>query len=209
MKKLTQWLLTASLCFGFLGLFEMSSVYAQADSGQCTYGLDQKSVVIGYTAYKTTQKVGVKGSFKKSDVHGKLTASSFSGLLQGLQVTVDLSSSDTANPVRDKTLADFFFSKLKPAVSGKIKNVSEQDKTFVLDLDLNGKHHDVPMTYAVAGESSFSATGTLNLTDFDGDSALTSLHIKCSDLHKGPDKVSKTWPDVTLNLKGVIAKSCK
>ncbi len=180
-----------------------------AQPEQCTYSLDPNSVSVGFTAYKTTQKVGVNGTFKKTHVHGKLSAPELAALLQGIHVMVDFTSVDTNNPVRNQTVIDYFFSKLKPSVSGRIKSFSEKDKTFVLDLNFNGHHNDVPMTYASDANQNFQATGSINLSDFGGDDALASIHQKCYELHKGPDGVSKTWPDVTLNLKGAIAKSCQ
>jgi polyisoprenoid-binding protein YceI len=186
-----------------------SSAQDEQTQEKCTFNLDPNSVIIGFTAYKTTKKVGVSGTFKKTKIRGKTSAASVEKLVKGISVAVDYSSLDTGNPVRDKTVGEYFFSKLKPSVSGKIKSISEADKTLVLDLNFNGMHKDVAMTYAATDDQNFQATGSIELPDFGAEGALASIHEKCKELHKGPDGVSKTWPDVTLNLKGSITKVCQ
>jgi polyisoprenoid-binding protein YceI len=196
---------TLSLIFALLPFLVATTANAQT----CTFQLDKDSVVVQWTAYKTTQKTGVKGSFKKINVDGKTEGKSVGDLLKGITVSVDKLSVDTGNPARDKTLADFFFAKLGDKISGKIKKFSEPERTFELALDFNGHTKNVPMRYEAVGDNSFTATGDMDILKFDGASALKSLNTKCLDLHKGPDGVSKTWSDVTLNIKGNIKKSCK
>ena len=175
----------------------------------CTYTLNPDSVKVAWTAFKTMQKVGVGGNFTKLAVKGPLKAASFDALVKGLKVDVDQTSVDTGNPGRDQTLASFFFGKLKGSISGDVKKVSEADKTLVLDLSVNGHHHDVPMTITSEGKT-FTAKGSMNILDFQSEPALKSLNEKCVDLHKGPDGVSKTWPDVELTLSGEIdSADCK
>jgi hypothetical protein len=151
----------------------------------------------------------VNGSFKKIDLHGKKDAKSVSALIEGLHVLVDTESLDTGNPARDKTIGEFFFSKLKSSISGQVTKFSEKDHSFVLSLELNGKRRAVPMTYLVTEDKNFVATGGISVLDFSAGEALKSLHEKCYEVHKGKDGVSKTWPDVTIHLKGTINPVCK
>jgi polyisoprenoid-binding protein YceI len=192
----------ASLTFG-------GTRAAHADAQKCTYSLDKSSVTVGWTAYKTSQKTAVNGSFKKVAIKGKTEGKNLAKLLEGLSVSVDQLSVDTGNPTRDKTLADFFFSKLHSSASGKIRKLSEKHATFELALDLNGKKKDVPMHYEIKEDKLFEASGNIDVLDFDGKDALDSLHAQCVDLHKGADGVSKTWSEVAVHLKGTITKSCQ
>lgn len=185
------------------------SASAQADSRKCTYTLDPSSVAVGWTGYKTSQKTGVNGSFKKIEVKGKTESSSLEKLADGLHVSADKLLVDTGNPARDKTLSDFFFSKLTSSISGKIKKFSEKNKTFILVLDFNGKKKDVPMHFEVKEDKLFEASGNMDLMDFGAQGPLDSLHEQCKDLHKGADGVSKTWSEVALHLKGTVAKACQ
>ncbi len=180
-----------------------------ASAANCTYELQKNSVVVGWTAFKTTQKTGVNGSFKTVVVAGKTEAKSLSDLIKGLTVSVDKASVDTGNPARDKTLSDFFFSKLGNNISGKVKDLSEKDHSFHLALDFNGQKKDIAMKYDSKMEENFAATGSLDITQFGGTEALSSLNAKCLDLHKGADGISKTWPEVVLNLTATIKKICQ
>ncbi|MDR3605822.1 MAG: YceI family protein [Oligoflexia bacterium] len=190
------------------GLMMVASVaYAQEQS--CTYALDKNTVTVGWTGFKTTQKTGVNGTFKKVEVKGKLEAKTFADLMKGLKVSVDKMAIDSGNPVRDTSLTEAFFGKLKNSISGKIKSVSEDDRSLILALDFNGKTKDVPMHYEVKEDKLFSATGNIDVLDFGAKSALSSLNERCHDLHKGADGVSKTWSEAAINLKGTITKSCK
>jgi len=82
-----------------------------------------------------------------------------------------------------------------------------QEKAFA-DAERQ-KLNDEKLKYDVKNDQDFSATGTIDLMDFDGKEALSSLNKKCFDLHKGADGVSKTWSEVAINLKGSIKRSCK
>jgi polyisoprenoid-binding protein YceI len=186
-----------------------ASAAARADSQKCTYTLDPSSVAVGWTAYKTSQKTGVNGSFKKVEVTGKTEGDSLGKLADGLQVSADKLSVDTGNPARDKTLSDYFFAKLTPSISGKIRKFSEKSKTFVLVLDFNGKKKDIQMHFETKEDKFFEASGTMDVLAFGAKDALDSLHEQCKDLHKGADGVSKTWSEVALHLKAAFAKSCQ
>lgn len=175
---------------------------------KCEFALSPESVKVAWTAFKTTQKVAVGGKFTKVTVAGPLKGESFDSLVKGLKVDVDAKSVDTGNPGRDQTLAQFFFGKLAGEIHGEVRKVSQTDKTLVLDLTVNGHHHDVPMTITSEGKT-FTAKGAMNILDFQGEPALKSLNEKCVDLHKGADGISKTWPDVDLTLSGDIDSDCK
>jgi polyisoprenoid-binding protein YceI len=166
-------------------------------------------VNVAWTAYKTTAKAAVNGEFKKVSVRGKTTASSLQALAKQVDVVINRASADTGNAGRDKTLGEFFFSKLKPsAIHGKFSSLDEKAHTAVLTLSFNGKTQAVPMKYewtAPAGE--FTATGEMDILKFGGDSALASLAKQCEKLHTGKDGVAKTWSEVSLKLKGKVTSS--
>ncbi len=164
---------------------------------------------MNWTAFKTTAKVGVKGTFKSVKIEGASKAKPFAKLIEGINVTIDQSTVDTNNPARDKTLSDFFFSQIKAGITGKIKKVSETKKTWTLVLSLNGKSKEIPMDYTLENNSLLTAKGQLSILDFDGANALQSINQKCYDLHKGPDGVSKTWPDVALEIQATLTPTCK
>jgi YceI-like domain len=198
-------ILNRSLVLALVAFVLSQSALAES----CTYELTKDSLGVGWTAFKTSQKVAVNGTFKAVTTTGKTKGKTLAKLVSGLSVSVDPTSSDTTVPARDQTLKDFFFSKLTGAISGKIKSVNETDHTAVLALNFNGKSKDVPLKYEVANDSDFKAMGSIDLLDLSANDAYNSIHGKCADLHKGPDGVSKTWTDVNINLKATITKVCR
>lgn len=193
----------------FLAALAFALAKAQAADKTCKVELLKDSVTVEWTSYKTTEKTPVKGSFKNVSVVGKLEAKDLTALANGLRVEVDRRSVQTGNPGRDATLVSAFFSKLAPApIEGKISKFSTASKTFMLNLDFNGKKKEVPMTYEMNGDA-IKATGQIDILDFSGSEALASLNKACLDLHKGKDGVSKTWSEVALQLSGKIKNDCK
>ncbi len=139
-----------------------------------------------WTAFKTPLKLGVKGTFDKiSFTKGK-------DCLKGANVTIDKQSVDTKNPGRDKTLDQFFFSKLKGNIEAKLLNVNE--KTLDVAITLNGITKIVPFFYTNK-DGVITAKGVIDIFDFQGDKALRSIAKACFDKHQG-----KTWNDVSLQF---------
>ena len=164
---------------------------------------------VTWKAYKTLAKLGVSGQF--TDVKyqpNKKSAKNFKELFIGSKISIDISKIDTKHKDRDKTLVSMFFNKLKGnKIEGVIKNM-EADKskngkrpytgTLDISLSMNEKTLLIPMRYKYK-KGDFQATGTIDLFDFDGKSALASINKSCFDLHKG-----KTWSDVTISFRTTI-----
>lgn len=181
---------------------------AKSFAAPCTYDLDKKSVTIGWTAFKTSEKLPVKGTFKNVTISGKTSANQLAKLVEGFKVSVDPQSLDTANPARNDTIIKFFFNKMAQGeVSGHISRFSAEQKSFTLALAFNGQNREIAMTFTQTGED-ISAQGSMNLLDFGASEALASLNKQCFDLHKGKDGVSKTWSDVALNFQAKVKTTC-
>jgi polyisoprenoid-binding protein YceI len=191
-------------------LFFITSISAQElapckDSAN-KYMLDSESIKIGWTAFKTTEKLAVNGEFTVFKHQEPSTSCSIATLLKNLEFSIDSNSVSTQNPERDQTLKDYFFSKLLGSITGKVKNVSEKDRKFTLNLNLNQKSKDIEFVYKVEADNLYTATAVIDLLDFAGQAALESINKQCYDLHKGADGISKTWSEVVVNLSGKINK---
>src|SRR5205085_111718 len=122
-----------------------SPVFAAPD---CLYQASDQSLQIQWTAFKTSDKVPVPGSFGKVTLTGKLQAKTLPKLLEQLRVEIPISGADsikTNNPARDQTLYDHFFKYIRGPVKAGIKKA--KDGTFDLQLTLNGKTKSVPFKY--------------------------------------------------------------
>jgi len=167
---------------------------------------------VTWKAYKTFAKLGVGGEF--TDVKytaNKKSGKNFKELFVGSKVSIDISKVDTKNKGRDKTLVDMFFAKLKGGkIEGVIKDINADKSkdgkrpytgTLDVSLTMNEKTLLIPMRYRYK-KGDFQAIGTIDIFDFNGQSALSSINKSCFDLHKG-----KTWSDVNIAFRTTIKAS--
>ena len=209
MKKIT--LLITTLC-SFLSLSSASLAAPE----KCKFEVDSSTVKVEWTAFKTTEKVGVNGSFGEVILSGKQSKTgTFKAFLEQMGAEINLSGVaqvKTGNPARDKTLFESFFSlfKKKPVLKGTLKGVKGTDSEGDLNLNLtmNQKTKAVPMKYTRDDKGNFMAKGAIELNDFALQNAFASLHKACEDLHKGKDGVSKTWSEVEIKISAMISQKC-
>lgn len=159
---------------------------------------------ITWKAYKTLGKIGVGGQFTdiKYTPNQKI-GKNFRELFVGSIVSINMNKINTGDSSRDKTLIDSFFSKMGKTIEGKIvgieaeKRVGKEPRRGVIDVDIsmNKKTLTIPMAYQY-NKGDFIATGTIDLFDFAGSNALSTLNKNCFDLHQG-----KTWNDVDIEFR--------
>jgi len=189
----------------------MANAIEMKTAGNCTYEVNPDSVKVNWTAFKTTDRVGVTGSFKQMELDGPTRAESFEELLKGITVTLNSRAVNLNDTLKEQNLISYFFEKLVDEnFTGQITAVNENDQTFILSLSLNGQVQEIPMTYSYDPSSGkIEAKGRIDLLNHQAENALRSLNEKCFDLHKGPDGVSKTWPDVDLLLQAEVKSDCQ
>ncbi len=189
------------IVLSILMLVGLSSVLSAVQKTGCVLA-QQGKVTAAWMAYKTASKIGVSGTFDKVDYtpiakEGK----NFREILVGSSVSIDTSSVNSKNKGRDVKLVKFFFEQMSSnKITAKITDIKADKKIkgkprtgiVTLNITMNGVTNTVPMKYSFA-DSVFSAKGTIDIFDFSGSKALSSINKACFDLHKG-----KTWNDVTI-----------
>jgi polyisoprenoid-binding protein YceI len=174
----------------------------------CTYKYSADSTVIGWTAFKFTEKKGVSGVFDQSEVLIANTSEDMLQTLAGASFTIPVSSINSQNPVRDTKLKNSFFGVMESTeiISGIVKSIS--DSEALVEITMNGVSKDYTGTVTTDGlKVSFSTT--INMTDFEAQYAVDSLNIVCSDVHTGADGISKLWSEVDINVETILVKTCK
>jgi len=193
----------------------------QAQAKVCSYSSKEGSEKMEWTAFKTTKKAPVKGTFKDVKLvklkKDKNLPSSLEQWFKSVSFAINVKSVDTQNPQRDKTLTDQFFSLLKTSmeympgdifITGKLKSLNSKKSELVMALSLNGVTKEVPFKYNYMAPN-LEITGTIDLFDFGLQKAHASLHKACFELHKGDDGVSKTWTQVDLKGQVELVETCK
>jgi hypothetical protein len=158
------------------------------------------SLEIRWTAYKTTKKIPVNGTFKNTEWKNILTAGSPEKCLEKLYFKTVTPSVFTANPERDRTIYEYLFGKMLEGnvIEGRMKKIIPGRNYMQIFIRMNGIEKQIDFHYRKTGHT-LTAEAVIDLTkDFQAGEALYFLHTACEDKHTGPDGISKTWPDVKL-----------
>ncbi len=174
---------------------------AATQAASC-YTYDKKGLDIKWTAFKTPKKVGVTGKLPDYTLSGKTQGSSVADLLKGQKIDISVAKVDSGNEGRDVKIVKFFFSDLAggQTIKAEVKDVTKD--VITMELMLNGKKQNIPLTYKMDGMK-LTATGHMDILDFAMNKQLSAINKACYALHEG-----KTWSDVTLTLATTL-KSCK
>ncbi len=167
-----------------------------ADQG-CSFS-KQNIVTVGWKAYKTPSKLGVSGVFDDVNYEGVKKGKSLKELLEGSSVIIKTHSVNSKNEGRDLKLVNSFFKIMSDdVITAKVTDItSKGDKNIVnVAVSMNGITKRVPMNYTY-NKGIFTASGVIDLFDFQASQALKSINKACFDLHRG-----KTWNDVTISFK--------
>lgn len=161
---------------------------------------------VTWTGYKTPKKNGVNGGFLAIVYKGKEKAESVPALLLKSQVMIEANNVDSKNSFRDAKLVQFFFNMMQGAVlMADVVSIKGDDKsgTLVVNIGMNNKAIDVPMSYTV-NNGRLQAKGKLDLLDFNAQEPLKMLTLNCYALHEG-----KTWSDVDVRFSFDVTKNCE
>lgn len=155
-----------------------------------------KSSTVKWTGFKTTERVGVSGSFEAVQVSNTKEGNTPEEVLNGAKVRVAVSSINSGLDERD--------GKLKMILFGSMQNTSDifgtinfkEGKTFItFTLNNVSKEYEVKSKFE---NNVFTIETMIDLVDFNALPAVEALNKACGDLHKGADGETKTWSEVEI-----------
>lgn len=164
-----------------------------------SFSVDTNTTTLNWVAYKTTDKVPVKGQFTSFSISNPKKGTTVIDALNGLEFSIPISSLYTKDTIRDTKLKKFFF--------GSMVNTSQINGTLQMDnatsgkaeITMNGISQTFPITYVISDQM-VSIEAVLNLDNWKAQTAIEALNVACNDLHKGADGVSKTWSEVKIEV---------
>jgi hypothetical protein len=176
----------------------------------CIYSYSDSLTSFNWKAYKTSEKIGVGGTFDEITVSSK-SSNSIKSVLESISFEINTESVNSANDDRDWKIFAFFFSKMVSTdkIIGKVKSIVGDDAlgSATFEITMNETTQDVNLTYNTTdGVVNFS--GAFNLDKFNGQDAVASLNKKCEALHTGADGVSVLWPQVSLEISTQFSATC-
>lgn len=173
----------------------------------CTYTYNREATSVFWKAYKHTAKVGVNGRFETFDVNGAKPGSSPEKLLLGLKMSVDVSSVNSNDTLRDGKLRRSFFGKMMNTsmITGEI--VAVNGTTGKIKMKMNDIEQDVPFDLSIH-EEEVEVRATIDILNFAANEAFETLGNDCAEKHTGGDGVKKFWSEVDIYIKTTLNKEC-
>lgn len=173
------------------------------------YILLSNGVEVNFTAYKTTDKTPVGGTFKKFEITKTTTADTALEALNGSEFRIPVSSlfTNDATNTRDAKIIEFFFGAMNNTefITGTFK-VAE-DETCSIDITLNGETASITLEKEMIAENKYNFKGIMNLENWGAMDAVKSINKACEALHTGADGVSMTWSEVAVEANVTLKKS--
>ncbi len=180
-------------------------------SKNCKYGVKTDEVQLNWTAYKTTKRVGVKGTFNDIQIKTANNTPDVSTLIRATAFMINAGTVNSKNEDRDVKLVKFFFEKMlgDNKITGSVKSVDGNDTAGngMISLQMNGVSKETPFTYTVE-EKMLTLTSEINTDLWNGQAAIESINKACEEKHKGEDGVSKTWADVSISVTVPLVVTC-
>lgn len=174
----------------------------------CKYRYDSESTIVGWEAFKTTAKKGVKGVFNKVDVLAPNSSEDLLQTLSGATFSLPVSGINSENEARDFKLENSFFGNMiaTDVVSGLVRSINETNAT--VEISMNGVTIDYTGNVSVQNNT-VRFDVEIDLLDFEATTAIDSLNVVCGELHKGDDGISKLWSVVSISVETTLKEECE
>lgn len=200
MKNTISTFLAIALFVSFISCKEKQKIKAKEDSStEKFFVVEPKTTTINWVAYKTTDKVPVKGQFTKLNIESPIKGKTALEALNNLKFSIPVSSLFTKDSIRDGKLKKFFFGVLDNTelISGTIHINNETSGS--VDLKMNGVSQVLPITFFTSDQM-VTIDAVMDLDNWNAQNALISINEACKALHTGPDGVTKTWSEVKIEI---------
>lgn len=197
MKKIT--LFTLTLFTLIFTSCKNNEKKEDAKTKESAYVVEADSTIVKWTAFKTTEKVPVNGSFTKVTIENLPKGENEIDALNGLKFSIPVSGIFSNDTIRDGKLKKFFFGTLENTklISGTISVLT--DSTGTAEITMNGISKPLPISFNI-NDKKVAINTTMNLEDWNAQPAIDALNAVCKDLHSGDDGISKTWNEVLIKV---------
>lgn len=204
MKKLINFSLSILICASIVSCGKEKKTKEKINQS-AVYTVDAEHSSVQWTAYKTTDKLPVKGTFTEIKILNMSEGNSPLASLNGLEFEIPVASIYSKDTIRDAKLNTFFFAVMENTLSLKGNFTVEDDNKGNLAISMNGLTKNLPFTYEMSNDT-IAIDAKMDLNIWQAQNALESLHQACLELHTGPDGVSKTWDEVGISAKILTLK---
>jgi len=173
----------------------------------CYYKYNDASTEFSWTAYKTSAKVGVGGSFNEMEITGDESSDDPIALIESMKFSMETASVETNEADRNKKIGELFFGTINtPTIEGSVKELKDNGKA-IIEVTMNGVTADVEGDYTLV-DGKFEFNSSIDVSSWNAMSGIETLNEACYDLHTGDDGVSKLWSEVALSFATQLDSDC-
>ena len=183
---------------------------SKKDTKSCLLILDNENVVVNWTAFKLSDRVGVGGTFDTVIVSGVTDNETMVGAAATAQFDIITGSVNSNNTERDYKISDSFFGTMvnTATISGKVLSLND-DGSGAISLTMNGVEKEIALDWKATSENRLKLSAAINVNDWSAKPSLDSLNGVCTAVHTGKDGVSVLWPDVEIEVFADFKSDCK
>jgi len=183
---------------------------SKKDTKSCLLILDNENVVVNWTAFKLSDRVGVGGTFDTVIVSGVTENETMVGAAATAQFDIITGSVNSNNTERDYKISDSFFGTMvnTATISGKVLSLND-DGSGAISLTMNGVEKEIALDWKATSENRLKLSAAINVNDWSAKPSLDSLNGVCTAVHTGKDGVSVLWPDVEIEVFADFTTDCE
>ena len=208
MKNTLVLLASALIIFGFTSCKGEPTEKIDNQTQYCFYTYNEGATTFQWTAFKTTERIGVSGTFNNIKVSSDASDDPMV-LLRSMSFKMETSSVETNNEDRNAKVAKYFFETINtPVITGHVLSINEETGECNFEITMNGVAAKVSGDYSFI-DNVFMFKSIANVNSWNALSGITALNTVCNDLHKGADGISKLWPEVHFSFKTRLKSDCK
>lgn len=195
------------LLFAVALVFMLSSCESESteNTKEYTYSYNSESSVLEWTAFKFTERAGVKGTFNEIDISGIDSSTDPKKLIESLGFTIPTTTVETNDPERNVNIATYFFNRINTDVlKGKMIELKENGDA-IFELTMNSVTKKVIGDYKLTDQL-FVLNAEINLLDWNAAPGMDALNKQCELNHTGADGILKLWSEVEISFTTNLVK---
>lgn len=200
----------AGICFVLSGLFILGSCGGSDKTASVekkySYSYNPESSILEFTAFKFTNRTGVKGTFNEINISGLSKSNDKKELVESLGFNIPTNTVETNDPGRNAKIAEFFFAAINTdVIEGKVLKLKD-DGGAEVSIKMNGITKTVVGEY-VLSDTQFSFHAKIDVANWNGEKGIVSLNEQCVANHTGEDGILKLWSEVELSFTTVLNRT--
>ncbi len=198
------------LLFAVASVFMFSSCESESTENpkEHLYSYKPESSVLEWTAFKFTERAGVKGTFNEITISGIDSSTDPKKLIESLGFTIPVVTVETNDPERNANIATYFFKSINTDVlKGQMIELKENGDA-IFELTMNSITKKVIGNYKLTDQL-FALNAEIDLLDWNSKTGIDALNRQCELNHTGTDGILKLWSEVEISFTTNLSKTEK